>query len=392
MKRILFLVLISVFGIFIASGCTPSEEVATSNSYVSVEINPAVEFVVDENGNVIAANGTNDDGKTLIINVSFEGKSLDEALNIVLAEAEESGYLLSATYNSDLVSREISVSIDSESDKIAENINDTVSSTIDKFIEDNNLAATYEQLEAKGREYFEAIVKKYNPMITDEELAALTYKDLLEMVELATIEKSQMASIALEEYYLAFKESEFKFAYKEAIAEKLNPLVAVAYNFALDALRTAVNTLNELEYNLYISEDSQYLKLLEQLNGYKDEVIKLNAQVAINENVTDITAEIKAKEDLINQVTTQIESVMASVRSGIESARKVVDEAYKAIEELEKKFADIDFAVVLTSVENEINNAKTGLCESFEGEFADDIEQIKASVEARKRSLEGTPE
>ena len=32
-------------------------------------------------------------------------------------------------------------------------------------------------------------------MITDEELAALTYKDLLEMVELATIEKSQMASI-----------------------------------------------------------------------------------------------------------------------------------------------------------------------------------------------------
>ena len=77
---------------------------------------------------------------------------------------------------------------------------------------------------------------------------------------------------------------------------------------------------------------------------------------------------------------------MASVRIGIESARKVVDEAYKAIEELEKKFADIDFAAVLTSVENDINNAKTGLCESFEGEFAADIEQIKAKaiLEVRK--------
>ena len=290
------------------------------------------------------------------------------------------------------MSREIKVSINSENDKIVEDINDTVSSTVDKFIKDNNLAATYEQLDAKGREYFEAIVKKYNPMISDEELDALTYKELLEMVELATIEKSQMASMALEEYYLAFKESEFKFAYKEAIAEKLNPLVATAYNFALDILRTAVNTLNELEYNLYISEDSQYLKLLEQLNGYKDEIVKLNAQVAINENVTDITAEIKVKEDLINQITAQIESVMTSVRSGIENARKCVDDAYKALEELEKKFTDIDFAAVLTSVENDINNAKNGLCESFEGEFADDIEQINARIEARKQSLEGTSE
>ena len=40
--------------------------------------------IVDENGNVIAANGTNDDGKTLIINVSFEGKSLDEAFKYYL--------------------------------------------------------------------------------------------------------------------------------------------------------------------------------------------------------------------------------------------------------------------------------------------------------------------
>lgn len=392
MKRILVLILITIFSIFVTSGCDSSEEVEQANSYVSVEINPSVEFVVDEDGNVLAANGTNDDGKTLIINVSFEGKSLSEALNIVLAEAEESGYLLSATYNSDLVSRAISVSIDSENDKIAESVNATVSSTVNKFIKDNNLAATYEKLEAKGREHFEAIVKKYNPMITDEELAALTYKDLLDMVELATIEKSQMASIALEEYYLAFKESEFKFAYKEAIAEKLNPIVAAAYKSALNLLKSAIDNLNTLEYNLYVSEDSQYLQLLEQLNGYKDEVIKLNAQVAVNENVSDITAEIKVKEDLINKVTEDIETVMATVRKGIDAARNAFNEAYKALEELEKTFTDFDFAVVLTDVEAEINNAKNGLCESFESNFADDIEKIRASVEERKASLQSTKE
>ena len=392
MKRILVLLLITVFSIFVTSGCTPNEESEQSNSYVSVEINPGVEFVVDEDGKVLAANGTNDDGKTLIINVSLEGKSLNEALNIVLAEAKESGYLLSATYNSDLVSREISVSIDSETDKIADSVNATVSSTVNKFIEDNKLAATYKNLEAKGRAHFEAIVKKYKPMITDEELAALTYKDLLDMVELATIEKAQMASIALEECYLAFKESEFKFAYKEAIAEKLNPLVAAGYKLALNTLKSAIETLNTIEYNLYVSEDSQYLQLLEQLNGYKDEVIKLNAQVAINENVSDITAEIKVKEDLINKVTKNIEGVMATFRAQIDSARNAFNNAYKALEELEKTLADIDFNVVLTEVEDDINNAKNSLCETFEAKYAKDIEKIKESVEARKNSLEGTKE
>ena len=51
----------------------------------------------------------------------------------------------------------------------------------DEFIEENDIAAKYQKIEEKGREYFEAIVKKYNPMITDEELTALTYKDLLEI-------------------------------------------------------------------------------------------------------------------------------------------------------------------------------------------------------------------
>ena len=44
------------------------------------------------------------------------------------------------------------------------------------------------------------------------------------------------------------------------------------------------------------------LKLLNQLNGYKDEVIKLNAQLAVNENVTEINAEIKVKKELIEKI------------------------------------------------------------------------------------------
>jgi conjugal transfer/entry exclusion protein len=151
-----------------------------------------------------------------------------------------------------------------------------------------------------------------------------------------------------------------------------------------------MKALDNLEYELFVSEDSQYLKLLEQLNGYKDEVIKLNAQLSINENVTDITAEIKVKEELINQITTQIEGVMNLARQGIEAAKKALNEAYNALEKLEEKIAELDFNEILTGVETDINNAKDGICESFEAKYAADIAKIKESIEARKNLLEGS--
>ena len=217
MRKILSLIIVACFTLLLVA-CN-SENKDEANSYVNLEINPGVEFVVDGNGKVVAANGTNEDGKTLILNVSFEGLDLESAINVVLTEAEESGYLLSATYNSELVTREIKVSIDSETVDGITDLNKKVSETVNKFIDENDLEATYTQLQAKGREHLEAIVKKYNPMLTDEEIKALSYKELLELVELATIEKAQMASVALEEYYLAFKEAEFKHFCKRIIGK-----------------------------------------------------------------------------------------------------------------------------------------------------------------------------
>ncbi len=391
MKRMMILAIIAIFSVFIVAGCNNTEQKSESNSYVSVEINPSVELVVDEDNVVVAANGTNDDGKTLIINVSFEGKELSEALEIILTEAKESGYLLSATYNSDLVSRDIKVSIDSENATVEASINDVVKDKVNKFIEENDLAARYEKIEAKGREYFEAIVKRYNPMITDEELEALTYEDLLEMVELATIEKSQMATIALEEYYLNFKEYEFKFAYKEEVAAKLNelnPIIGKLYSGLLNSIKSSVETLNELEYGIYVSEESEYLKLLNQLNGYKDEVIKLKVELAVNEDSTEIELEIKAKEELIDKVMADIETVMNTLRSGIDTTRAALNKLYEQLETYEQQVENLDFNEILTKVEADVNSSKDGICSSFETTFADEIAKVKTNQEERKASLE----
>ena len=393
MRKILTLIIVACFTLLLVA-CN-SENKEKSNSYVNLEINPGVEFVVDANGKVVAANGTNEDGKTLILNVSFEGLDLESAIEVVLTEAEESGYLLSATYNSELVTREIKVSIDSETVDGITDLNKKVSETVNKFIDENDLEATYKQLDAKGRTHLEAIVKKYNPMLTDEEIKALSYKELLELVELATIEKAQMASVALEEYYLAFKESEFKFAYKQEVAAKLNelnPIIAAGYNAILKEIKASVDRLNELEYNIYVSEDSNYLKLLNQLNGYKDEVIKLNAKLAVNENIAEINAEIKVKKELIEKITKDIEVVMNTFKTTIEVVRTQLNGLYDSLTGLEEKITNLNFEEILTNVEVKVNNAKDGLCESFESAHADEIASINARIAARKEALEGKTE
>jgi hypothetical protein len=228
-------------------------------------------------------------------------------------------------------------------------------------------------------------------MLTEEEIKALSYIELLEMVELATIEKAQMASIALEEYYLTFKEAEFKFAYKQEIAAKLseiNPILAAGYNAVLNEIKSAIDRLNEIEYNIYISEDSDYLKLLNQLNGYKDETIKLNAKLAINENVQEINAEIKVKKELIEKITKDIETLMSKVKASIDVVRNQLNSLYDSLTKLEEKITDIDFEGLLTEVETEINTSKAGLCAKFETTYADEIAHINASLAARKEALE----
>ena len=64
----------------------------------------------------------------------------------------------------------------------------------------------------------------------------------------------------------------------------------------------------ELEYDLYISEDSQYLQLLNEFNKHNDDLVKLNVQLSQSENVDFILKEIKIKQDMISQIKQNIDN------------------------------------------------------------------------------------
>ena len=384
MKKLFVLLVALVFGLTLTSCLGGKEEGSTS--YVSVEINPGVEIVVDGNGEVLSANGTNDDGKALIIDVKFEGKSIEEVIEIIMAEAEECGYLISAEYNADEVSKEVSISVTSENEEDQAALEADIKVEVNAYIEEHDLAAVYNELEAKSRAHLESIVLAYNPALTEEEVKAMSYEDLMKNVELATIEKAQLASVALEEYYLSVKEYQFQMAYKDEIASHLNESVARGYNLVRTALQFAIDTIEKIQYEVYVKEDSAYLQFLSQINEYKDKNVKLRVQLGSAENGAEFTAQIQANEAKIAEIEAKVVEFMNGINAKLEEAKALINQALAELEVLEKN-SSVDFNQVLTDVEQKINDTKDGLFADFEAEYADDIAAAKAQVEARKQAL-----
>ena len=71
-------------------GCNDKEQ---PRAYVSLDINPSVSLVLAADGTVESAVAENDDARVLLVDVSLEGKTLQEAARIVAEASVECGFL-----------------------------------------------------------------------------------------------------------------------------------------------------------------------------------------------------------------------------------------------------------------------------------------------------------
>ena len=99
----------------IALGNKPNVE-PKAKAVVSIDVNPGIELVVDDNNKVISLTGTNEDGKMILIDEEIVNKSLDEAIEIIISIEKETGFLISGRVNEG--ENEIKVSVSGESQEI----------------------------------------------------------------------------------------------------------------------------------------------------------------------------------------------------------------------------------------------------------------------------------
>ncbi len=117
MKKIFALASILVLAGTMAA-CTTDETETRESTLLTVDINPSVEFIVDEDGTIESYHFLNEDAEIVLAELELEGLNYEEALDLYLEEATELGYI---DVDADDNAVFISTSEDEENGEEAEN-------------------------------------------------------------------------------------------------------------------------------------------------------------------------------------------------------------------------------------------------------------------------------
>ena len=186
-------ILLSVSLLFGIAACSSAVETEGAELYVSVEINPSIEFIVDEDDNVISYNLLNEDAEVLCVDVDFIGMNIDDAVELFVELATEAGFIDVDSEDNEVL---ITVFGDEESE-IPKLIRERIRARIMRFMAMNYINGivltedfTQEDLVAQAEELGVAPGKLKLALVAqtiDEELLledalAMEVKDLLEIV------------------------------------------------------------------------------------------------------------------------------------------------------------------------------------------------------------------
>ena len=394
-NKIIFSLLIICLA-FVLYGC---KEESKELGYVVIETNPSIELVV-QNDVVVSVNGLNDEGKMLIADEEFVDKKVEAAAELFISLSEKMGYTVKGEVSASSQEVKISVggSLESDDLKILEmKVNESVETTIMNL----GLNAKSTIVAQKPKEYFEKIAMKFDPTLTEEEAKAMEYKDLMNVVNLATLEKAEIVSVKLEEYYEQMKAYEFKLKYKQELAKGLGDgyqTLLENYNKLLTELTEAINALQTKKVEFFTSPDSPYVKGMKEYNKAKAEFLKtkIDVQIAVNngEDVTVLNINLKLKEEAVKAVEKTIELAEAGIEATFDALIYSLEQVYKALEELEKEFPEsINFEEKLTNAENYINGAKKEMFDKYESSVSKEkLDKMKADMKAQKEALKKTVE
>ena len=226
---------------------TPEEGTITR---MTVDINPSVEFMIDDENMVVSATALNDDGSILLAGEAFVGKTPEEAVELVVSLAAETGYLVKGNVEADENTVKISVSGDT---KYAEQLAAEAEAKAQDVLKSFDIEGKVQQMEALNTEALRAVAASTS-LYTEEELAAMDDKQLYAVIAEGRIETALLITEEMREAYYTAKEYKISFAESEEVARiigemgGLYKLVHVTYKTALDAYSSAITTLDEFRY------------------------------------------------------------------------------------------------------------------------------------------------
>ena len=399
-KRILCLLLAAVM-LFATVGLTscgadtkPDEGTVTR---MTLDVNPSIEFMVDDQNKVVSVTALNDDGSILIAGEGFVGKTPEEAVELALSLSAEMGYLVEGNVTADENNVKISVSGNTDYAKalladVEKKAKDTLSSL--------DIEGAVEKVDALALDALRALAVK-TTVYTEEEINAMDENQLYTAIKASRIETALLLTEDMRNAYYSAKEYEIDFAESEEVAKIIESMGALytithtAYKSALDLYAGAITELDNLRYELLVSPDSEYQKSLTKLRESKAELLKqrsYTASLEINgEEYVSATATLKLSEENYNKALAAYEALGTQANAALESLITALEQSKTALDQLEETLFDDNIKEKLTAsaadLEAKLNTAKDSFFESFEAAHKDDIEALEAALLAKKAEL-----
>lgn len=364
---------------------------------MTVDINPSVEFMVDDENKVISVTALNDDGGILIAGEAFVGKTPEEAVEMVVSLAAETGYLVKGNVEADENTVKISVSGDT---KYAKQLAKDVEAKAESVLKSFDIEGKVEQIEAMNTEALRELAL-LTSLYTEEEIAAMEDEQLYAVIAEGRIETALLLTEEMREAYYTAKEYEISFAESEEVARiigemgGLYKLVHATYKTALDVYSSAITALDEFRYDMLVSPESEYQKSLAALREAKTELLAQKNYVA--------TLEVNGEEYQTAQVTLQLreedydkavaayEQLGEEINAAIEKLISKLREAETAIRELETTIFDDNIEATLkekaSEIESNLNAAKDNFFAEFEAAHVEDIAAAQEALKAKKQEM-----
>ena len=305
-------VLAMTFACSMAS-CAPAGD--TDYGYMTVDINPSIEFII-EDGIVVDVAANNTDGEVLLAGELLEGKTVKEATEIVVGLADSMGYLTAQN-------NRVKIVVLAESDKVKAEIETAATQGATEgagaFIEINHEPRAKDKRKAAdfvGSNLSAAKVRlieelmEYDDSITYDEAAAKTVEQLVK--QLKTL-RTKYEGIDGEELKAQFKQAIE--AQKAQLQTQWNNMMGEAYSqmqAAYQSLEDAFEIIEEKVANITI-EEADVASLLDLLGLTQEDLslITTEAGVVTVESIDDYMDKFyEAVGDQAEVVETQIEGIL----------------------------------------------------------------------------------
>ena len=380
----------------ISCGGEPTAEEGTFTR-MTVDVNPSVELMVDDENKVVSVTALNDDGSILIAGEAFIGKTPEEAVELFVSLSASTGYLVGGNTAEGENTVKISVSGDTAYAAALEN---RVVAAAEEKLSALQISAAVEKVEAMATEALRALAASTS-LYTEEELSAMSERDLCAVIAAGRIETALLITEDLREAYYAAKEHKISFAESEATAKVieamggLHMLTHTAYKTALDTYSSAITALDEMRYELLISPESEYQKALASLREAKTELLKKKCYKAtLDVNGSEYTLAVEAvamSEQQYEAALALCEQLGEAANTALTQLISTLRTAEVALRQLEDTLFSADIKAELsakaTEIEADVNLAKDAFFAEFEAAHTADIEAMEAELVARKQAL-----